>query len=297
MPDRRPSIGMRVAHGYLRRTWLQRIKTATLDELREDNRPDPPRRVARVHQAEPVQIGGVRCVWLDRANTANGVLVYFHGGGFLWGPLKEQWAWLSLMARRTNMACLLVDYRKAPEHPHPAAVDDALSVIRELQAAGTLTDGRWAVAGDSAGGNLAVSSSLALRDAGEALPARLVLLSPWMDVSLTHEEIPLLATDDPMLWLEGARFAGTVYAWEQDMTDPSISPVYADPTGLPPILLQSGTAELLAPDIRRFHQRCLEAGVDITYEEYRGAFHVFPMALHLPESRRALRRQVAFLRQ
>jgi len=258
--------------------------------------PMPTARVARRHAVEEVEVAGVRCVWLDRGHAeAAGTLVYLHGGGFLFGPLAEQWAWLSFLARRTGMAVLMVDYRRVPEHPFPAAYDDAHDVIAALQEDGVLTDGSWQLAGDSAGGNLAVSVPMRLRDEGRGLPARILLMSPWLDVVLTDTEAEAIEQHDPMLWIDGVRMAGVVYAWEQDPSHPAISPLHGDPTGLPPILMQGGSAEVLAPDLRTFAARCIDAGVAMTYEEYRGAFHVFPVAMQLPEARRALRRQVRFL--
>ena len=210
------------------------------------------------------------------------------------GPLAEQWRG-SLLARRTGVAIVVVDYRRAPEHPFPAAFDDANAVIDSPVTDGVLRDGCWAVAGDSAGGGLAVATTMRARDEGLPLPDRLLLMSPWLDVTIADPAVEHIEDRDPMLWIDGVRAAGIAYAWGSDPTLPSISPLYGDAEGLPPILMQGGEAELLAPDQRTFAKRCSDAGVDVTYEEYRGAFHVFPVALQLPEARRALRRQFHFL--
>ena len=297
MPNRGPSMGMRLAHLYLRRTWLAKVKTATLESMRADNCVSPPKRVRREHAVLTEDIAGVRCVWLDKHKAATGVMVYLHGGAYLFGPFKEQWVWMSYIARKLGMACVMVDYRLAPEHPFPAALDDAVGVIRYLSSQGVLRSGRWVIAGDSAGGGLAVATAMQLRDQRAPLPDRLLLLSPWLDVTLSHGDIPAIAPRDPMIWFEGTQMVGTAYAGEHDPKSPLVSPVYGDPTGLPAILMQGGSAEILAPDLRLFHTQCQQAGVQITYEEYRGAFHVFPMALlMLPESRRAMRRELRFLR-
>jgi acetyl esterase/lipase len=192
---------------------------------------------------------------------------------------------------------LLVDYRLAPEHPFPAGLDDATAVVRQLRADGVLQADRWALAGDSAGGGMALAVCQRLRDAGEPLPRATLLMSPWLDVTMENPDIAPLAPRDPMICHDATKVGGMVYAWEHDPKDPLVSPAYCDPVGLPPMLIHTGSEEVLTPDIRRFAERVRRAGVDVTYVECHGGFHVYVMAPVLPEARRAVREQLAFLRE
>lgn len=282
---------------YLRRKWLAKLPDKDLDALRKPDRPTPPSWVVRPSRWQEESIAGVRCVWIDRHHADRGVIVYLHGGAYIFGPVREQWAWLAMMARKTGMAALMVDYRLAPEHPFPAGLDDATAVVRQLQKDGALPDDHWALAGDSAGGGLSVALTMRLRDEGDPLPPRLLLISPWLDVTMDNPDAQAIVPHDPFLWLEGTKLAGQVYAWESNPRQPLVSPVYGEMEGLPPVLLQCGTAEILLPDIRRFHEKCQLAGVEIEYQEADDSFHVFVMAPFLPEAKRAVRTQIAFLTQ
>lgn len=289
---------MRIATWYVRRTWLRWLREGDFHRLRSKNRPLPSRYACRRRRAEVVDIDGVRCVWMDRHRaTTGGVIVYLHGGGYLFGPLTEQWRWLSHMTRRTGRASLLVDYRLTPEHPFPAGLDDATGVVRSLLADGTLRDGEWVLCGDSAGGGMCVAVVQRLRDAGLAMPNGMLLMSPWLDLTMSNPESAALAHRDPMLWYEGVKIGGTIYAGEHDPKDPLVSPLYCGKEGLPPMLIQGGSEEVLAPDMRQFALECTEAGVDVTYDECVGGFHVYVMAVLLPEGRRAVREQLEFFAQ
>lgn len=249
---------------------------------------EPPRRLAsRCRKAE---IGGVNCFWIDEANKANGVLVYLHGGAFYFGPVKEHWDYIQLIARRTGMAALMVDYRLAPQHAYPAALDDILSAVIESD-----LPERWFFLGDSSGGGKAVAATFRLKARGFTLPKKIIMMSPWVDATLTNPAINLNAHEDVMMTVERLSNAARAYAPDLNLKDPEISPIFGNVEGLPPVLIQMGTADLLLWDCRKFYLKCLDEGVDVRYEEYQDAFHDFMMLPFLPEAKRAIRSQVEFL--
>jgi epsilon-lactone hydrolase len=260
----------------------------SLKTQKELNVPDPPRSIAK--RCSKAEIDGVRAFWIDKENTQNGVLVYLHGGAFYFGPVKEHWQYISAMCKRSGMAALVVDFRMAPQHPFPAAMDD---IIRSVSEAGLPEN--WFFLGDSSGGGMAIAACFKLRELNRALPRKLVLMSPWVDATLTNPAIKLNEHEDPMMSVERLSNAAREYAVNDDPANPLISPLYGDIGGLPPTLIQMGTADLLLWDCRKFYLKCIDAGIDVQYEEYPDAFHDFMMLGLLPEARRALRSQAEFL--
>jgi acetyl esterase/lipase len=192
------------------------------------------------------------------------------------------------MALASGARCIAPDYRLAPEHPFPAALDDALAVYRALLGAESSPD-RLFLGGDSAGGGLALATMLQLRDAGEPLPRAAVLLSPWVDLSLSAEELAGLGPYDylnaKMLLDAAPKYAGT-----HPLSHPLVSPLYADLHGLPPLLVQTGEWELFCQQNQRFVDRARSHGVRVQHEIEPGMLHVFPaFARLLPQGRAALR--------
>jgi monoterpene epsilon-lactone hydrolase len=284
------------ARAYLRLRWKPWSALASPRLRQVVNRPDPPGDVARDHACEVLDAGGARAVWLDRRRAAAGVLVYVHGGTYITGPETAQWRWFGALCDAAGMAGLLLDYRLAPQHPFPAGLEDCEAAIGALERAGDL-DGAWHLVGDSAGGGLALAVSYSRRDRGEAQPRSLVLVSPWLDVTMGNPEARAQRRLDPMLSLQGLSRGAVAYAGARDPRDPLISPLFGDPAGLPPLLVHAGTRELFLWDIREYCRRAREAGADVTYVEVEGGAHDFPLyGARVPEARKALAAQAAFVK-
>lgn len=246
---------------------------------------------------EPVDAGGVAAEWTLAPNAdPEHTLAYFHGGAYTAGSVGSHRALATELSRVAGVRVLNVDYRLAPEHPHPAAVDDAVAVARFLREQG-VAPARTAFGGDSAGGGLTVAALVALRDAGAPLPAAAVCLSPWTDLSFGFASIHERAAIDPMVRLDALSASRDRYVAGGDEKAPTVSPVFADLAGLPPLLIQVGTAEILLDDSTELAARAKRAGVDVTLEVWDDMIHVFQAFFGmLPEGRQAIDRIAAFLR-
>jgi len=252
----KPAFSPRVPIPWQRR-WLKALARITL-----------PLRGTRF---EVARVGGVAGEWVHAAPgpTRTGSLLYLHGGAYCVGAPQTHRALTARLARATGLALFTADYRLAPEHRFPAAVHDALAAYRALRASGPVV-----VAGDSAGGGLALALALALRDAGEPLPAALLLLSPWAD--MTGANVP--ATPPPgeaMLSVAWAQACASLRLGDTAPTHPWASPLRADLRGLPPALIQAGTDELLHGQALRLHDALQDAGVAVRCEITPGRWHVF----------------------
>jgi monoterpene epsilon-lactone hydrolase len=234
-----------------------------------------------------VSATGVSAEWIEAPNAGLGVLLYLHGGAYALGSIDTHREFVARLARATKTRGLAIDYRLAPEHPFPAALEDATAAYRWLVAQG-YAPSRIIIAGDSAGGGLALATLVALRDAGKPLPAGAVCISPWTDLALTGASIRSKAQVDPILDPESSERYARYYAGELELTSPLISPLYADLKGLPPLLIQVGTDEILLDDATRCAENAREAGVDVTLEIWDEMFHVFQMARLLPETKKAV---------
>lgn len=245
---------------------------------------------------QPVDAGGVPAEWISAPGSrADRALVHLHGGAYVMGGLDSHRKLATWLAREARARVLLVDYRLAPEHPHPAAVDDAAAALRHVLAQGVAPE-RLAVSGDSAGGGLVVAALLALRDAGSALPAAGACLSPWFDLTLSGASVDSLAETDVLLDVAMLREAAQAYLGGADPRQPTASPLFAELSGLPPLLVQAGSEELLLDDARRLAERARGAGVDVELEVADGMFHAWhAFADVLPEARQAIARLAAFL--
>jgi epsilon-lactone hydrolase len=208
-----------------------------------------------------------------RASSRQPTVVHFHGGGYCVGSARTARAWAAHLSAQAGCRVVLPEYRLAPEHPHPAAIEDARAVLRALGREDTT--GRLVVSGDSAGGGLALALSLAVRDEGGELPAGCVLLSPWLDLGrdrsagadLVHRDV-LLSPD----WLDACARA---YADPGVWASSQVSPLCAAHEGLPPLLIQAGTDEILEPDARLLAVSASAASVDVTYTRWPGMWHDF----------------------
>ncbi|MFO8049985.1 MAG: alpha/beta hydrolase [Desulfosudaceae bacterium] len=236
--------------------------------------------------------GGVAAEWADAPGGATDrFLVYFHGGGYAGGSPQTHRDIIARLARATRRRVLGVDYRLAPENPFPAAVEDAVTACRWLLNEFGAPPERVAVAGDSAGGGLTLAMLVKLRDEGARLPAAAVCMSPWTDLAVTGDSVRKRAEIDPFLTPAGLRHFSDLYRQGADPASPLVSPLYADLSGLPPMLLQVGERECLLDDSVRLAEKARAAGVDVTLEIWDGMVHVFQgFAAVLPEGADAIRR-------
>ena len=256
--------------------------------------PAPALRKVRI---EPLEDGPVRGEWVTPKlfSTARTV-VYLHGGGYVAGSPKTHRELGARLALAAEARVLLVDYRLAPEHPFPAAHDDAVAAVRYLLARG-VAPGRLVVAGDSAGGALALAALIALRDAGDDLPAGGALISPAVDATLSSRSMSANAAFDYLN-------PGLAHSWlahylgDTDPHDPRVSPTHADLTALPPLLIQAGSAETLVDDAIALAEKGGAAGLQITLHVAPGMVHDFHLlAALLPQARAAIRSMAAFVRE
>jgi acetyl esterase/lipase len=243
-------------------------------------------------------LGGILGEWVRAPETPGDapVLLYLHGGGyFACSPRTHRP--LTAFFARAGFAVFAPDYRLAPEHPFPAAIEDAVSVWRALVASGQAPS-RMVVAGDSAGGGLALSMMLTLRDAGEALPAAAALFSPWTDLAGTGASIQENADKDAMFWADGILEGASFYLADTDAKNPLASPVYANLHGLPPLLLHVGARELLRDDSTRVAEAARRAGVRVELRVWDVVPHVWQLAHgFVPEARKSLKIAASFLKQ
>jgi epsilon-lactone hydrolase len=210
-----------------------------------------------------------------RPSAAQPTVIHFHGGGYCVGSAFMPRSWAAHLSAQTGARVILPEYRLAPEHPHPAALDDARAIWAALS--GQAKPGSLVVSGDSAGAGLALALVLSLRDDGQDLSAGCILLSPWLDLGRDRRAAPDLVRLDVALtpdWLEAcARAYAAPAAW----ADPLVSPLHAAHSGLPPLLIQAGTDDLLAPDSGMLAASAAAAGVDVTYTRWLRMWHDFAL--------------------
>jgi acetyl esterase/lipase len=245
---------------------------------------------------EAVDAGGVPAEWVIPDDAVSGrAIVYFHGGGYATGTIEAYRGLCSHIARAARARVLDVGYRLAPEHRFPAAVDDALAACRFVVEAGHAPE-RVVLGGDSAGGGLVLGTLVALRDAGDPLPAAGICLCPQTDLTLSGSSIQTNRDADPMVRASILRLMVDAYLGDADPRSPTASPLFADLTGLPPLLVQVGTAELLLDDATRIAERAEAAGVDVSLEIWDDMIHVWQsFADFLPEARQAIARIGSFV--
>ena len=248
-------------------------------------------------QQSPTTIGGVGAIEVTVPGAdADGVILYFHGGVYVIGTAAATVPLVGELARRTGTRAITLDYRLAPEHPYPAAVADAQDAYQGLLEQG-VDAGQIALAGESAGGGLAVATLHALRDADIPLPSCAFLMSPYADLTLSGDSIADREAVDRTLTPEGLRLRILDYVAGADASDPLISPVFADLTGLPPLLIQVGSNEILLSDALRLAERAATDDVTVTLDVTDNVPHVFQaFAAMLDEADAALDRASTFLR-
>jgi monoterpene epsilon-lactone hydrolase len=269
-----------------------------LEELRANFAP-----AGRIHpvpddvRVTEVTAGGVTAHWLAAPGADAGrVLLFLHGGGFQLGSLRSDGELAARLGRASGMCVLFPEYRLAPEHRFPAAINDVLAAWRWLRSGQGLSAKSIAVAGASAGGGLAVALLVAARDAREALPAAAVLMSPTVDLTSSGASMTERVDQDPFSTPAMLRQFATDYLGGADPKTPLASPLFASLSGLPPLLVQAGTADLLFSDSERLAKAAAEAGVEVTLEIGEGLPHVYPILLGTPEAAEATEQSGKFLR-
>jgi acetyl esterase/lipase len=239
---------------------------------------------------------GLNAEWVRAENASNEcVLLFLHGGGYVIGSLASHRHLSAVLSQATGASVFALDYRLAPEHPFPAALDDSVAAYQWLLQQGIKAN-QLAIAGDSAGGGLTVATLLALRDRGLHLPACGVCLSPWVD--LTNSSESYQTVDDPVLRKEGLDQMAQAYLQGQNAKTPLASPLFADLQGLPPLLVQVGTDEFLYSEAISLEALAKKAGVDITFEVWDEMIHIwhffYPM---LQEGREAIARIGTYVKE
>ncbi|MDJ0839727.1 MAG: alpha/beta hydrolase [Acidobacteriota bacterium] len=253
--------------------------------------PGPPFQV----DTEEISVEGVPCTWYRTGINDQGVILYFHGGGYVVGSPRTHRALVSYLARRSGAAVLSVDYRLAPENPFPAAVEDAVKVYKYLVESG-IPVAKTAVGGDSAGGGLTFATLVHSRDHGLPMPAAAFAFSPWTDLSLSGDSVTTNRHREVLIHNEELRRFSAYYLGETEPETPLASPLFADLSGLPPVFIQVSSAEVLRDDSLRMEERLKEAGVPVTCEVWRKMQHVWQfLPGRLPEARKALRNTADFL--
>ena len=246
---------------------------------------------------EPVDLGGVSGEWsLAPGSDADRVLMFFHGGGYCSGSIASHRRMVTEAGRAARMRTLAVAYRLAPEHPYPAAHDDAMTAWRFLRLQGIAAE-RIAVGGDSAGGNLTITLINRLRAAEQAHPACAWLASPWTDLTMSGQSLTTKDAVDPLLHRSYLEELANAYAGAaNDRRNPLISPLFADLQGFPPVLIQVGSAETLIDDAVRFAAAAGAADVNVTLEIWPHMIHAWPMwNARLADGRKALEHAGNFL--
>lgn len=246
---------------------------------------------------EPVDVSGIPAEWFRPKSGPNDVvLLYLHGGGYVFGSIDTNRDLINRITLAAGCQTLAINYRLAPEHPFPAAVEDCVKALQWLLEQGVSPD-RIVIGGDSSGGGLALASMLSQRDAGGQLPAAATIVSPWVDLELKGETV---TSHERYSWGNRAylqRWASE-YLQNADPRDPLASPVYADLHDLPPMLVQVGARELLASEVDTFADNAQSAGVEVTLTRYDDAVHGFQlMASLFPQGVSAIDEMGRFVRE
>ncbi|MFH1154814.1 MAG: alpha/beta hydrolase [Pseudomonadota bacterium] len=249
---------------------------------------------------EPVRIqagtGTIEGLWLRPVSeTAKRAILYLHGGGYVAGSIASHRDLAARIALAARTDVLVINYRLAPENPFPAGLDDALTAFQWLSAQGYVPTS-IGIAGDSAGGGLALALLLKIRQHGLTMPGAAALISPWADLNCTGRSHQINRDKDPMLNQDLLESAARMYTNPSRYSDPLVSPLYGDLAGLCPVLIQAGTHEILQDDALALKNRAEKAGVTVRADIWEGMFHVWHyFARYLPQARQAISELGAFM--
>jgi len=226
-------------------------------------------------KCELIDADGVAAEWITNPNVVNDqILFHLFGGGYVMGTLDTRRRIPFFLGRVSKLRCLNIGYRLAPEHPFPAALEDSIKAYRWLLSTGIAPE-NIVFSGASAGGGLAIATVLKLRELGVPLPAALVLISPWVDLALTGDSLKKNAKFEPNITKPMLRSIAMAYLRGKDPKNPLVSPLYADLKGLPPMLIQAGSIEVLLDDSVRLAEHAKASGVEVKLEVWEGMTHVF----------------------
>lgn len=226
---------------------------------------------------EKINMEGIQAEWLipfSSSTRSEKVILYLHGGGYVTGSIEDHRMMCGLLANATGTKVLIPEYRLAPEHPFPAALDDALKVYQWLLDQG-YSSTNMIIAGDSAGGGLSIATVLALREKSGSLPAAIVCLSPWADLALTGQSHTTKAKAEAILNKDVLHEWALCYTDESNLTNPLVSPIHGDFHGFPPLLIQVGSEEILLDDSTLLVEKAKSAGVHVTLKIWDGMWHVW----------------------
>ncbi len=295
MQKRIPSNVLRTATRYglkpfLGPPWPFTFQRAWLRMVANVNSPSPDA------ETEWISMGDVRAlVARPRGEQPKRAVLYMHGGGYCIGSPSTHKGLVTHLAVAAGASVYVPDYRLAPEHPHPAALEDGLNAYRWMLDQ-PLSPKRTAIAGDSAGGGLALATTLAIRDEALPQPMAVVLISPWADLNCKAPSYTENAKIDPMIRTRWSKQCAARYVDERPLDDPACSPLFADHKGLPPVLIQIGTDEVLIDDATALAGRCEAAGVRVTLQVFDGMWHVFQSSVGaMKEADEAMQKIVNFL--
>lgn len=246
-------------------------------------------------KTQSVTIDDVPGKWITAtAASEDRAILYFHGGGYNLGSSSSHGEIAAHISKTSGARVLLIDYRCAPEHPYPGALEDGLSAYRGLLEMG-FSPQNIGVLGDSAGSGLTIATLVSLRDAGKPLPALAVCLSPWVDLELSGESVKNRLQSDPFLNADWLRQMALNYIGTNDPRSPFISPIYADLHDLPPLFVQVGTDDILYSDAERLVERAQEAGMETTFDVWENMWHVWHFFVgKMPEANRAIKKVGSF---
>lgn len=247
-------------------------------------------------EVDSLQISHCHAWWLAcQPHCDARVVLYLHGGGYVMGSNRTHLELASRIARAARAQVLMLEYRLAPEHPYPGALDDALMAYDYLLS--RRVDNRQIVlAGDSAGGGLAMALAMRIRDRGRPAPAGVACLSPWLDMSCSLSSISDIRARDPLITPERIRHFARQYAAGHDPVQPGLSPFFGELHDLPPILIQVGEDEILLPECRQFARRARRCQASVELQEWPGMFHVWQLVARLlPEARHAIHKLGDFI--
>ena len=268
-----------------------------IKKLRIDDIKSPVPSTKRHCHSEEVVIHGVPCQWMTpKKGKSSKIILYFHGGAFVCGPSLLHWRMVAHIAHKTGFQAIMVNYRKAPEHPYPAAMDDFMNVYQDLL---SYTDPENIIfMGDSAGGGLALSMAMKLRDMEFPLPSKLLLLSPWLDLTMNNPSLPEMEELDHMLAILGLKEAGNYYSSNDDPLSPYLSPLFGSLENMPKTMLMIGTHDLLLCDCRILKEKADEINFPLHYEEWEKMFHVWMLNVpYLPEAVKAVKGIIRFIKE
>jgi monoterpene epsilon-lactone hydrolase len=287
------SLSMNAANLWLRlsgKDWAEERLPALEQKLRSRTYPPAaplPTSLRNLCEVQERQVDGQRVhTLIPKEKRSNKHIIYTHGGAYVNPLLKAHWGIIEQIIRRTGATFTVPLYPLAPEHDYRAAFVELEKVYRAVIAKTSAEN--VILAGDSAGGGLALAQAMLYRDKGLPTPSRVALFSPWLDITLSNPGTTAVEKDDPMLGIAGLRFAGKSWAGTTDPKSPMLSPIFGNLANLPPIDIFQGTADIFIADARRFKVLLESAGGSIRLYEYAGAIHVFVGATFTPEAKSAL---------